>query len=238
MRTRSDRVTVRVRSPLKHFETTRSTEKSQLLLIFDIDGTLFQGHRATVPAVREAFEQFGLARPSEDEIVRSIGTSMYDYHSWLAERCGEVDAEALIAEADRLELIHIRESAVLYPGALEMLGELKDGGHFIATATYAPRDYFDAVLDAHGLRTYVDLPLCKGDGFTSKTAMVAHAMVKFPERPAVVIGDRRDDVEAAHANGAYAIGAAYGYGADGELDEADAVIHSLASLTSVLPKQK
>ena len=42
--------------------------------------------------------------------------------------------------------------------------------------------------------------------------------------PGLVIGDRWDDIEAAHANGLPAIGAAWGYAASGELDEADIVI--------------
>ncbi len=206
-----------------------------MLLIFDIDGTLFEGHRATVPAVREAFEKFGLAPPFDHEIVRLIGTSMHDYERWLAEQCREVDPEIVLTETNRLELAHVRKSAAPYPGALDVLAELKAAGHYLATATNAPRDYFDAVLDGHGLRAFIDLPLCKGDGFASKRAMVATAMKKCPDRPAVVIGDRRDDVEAAHANGAMAIGAAYGYGGDGELEAADTTILSITRLPIVLP---
>ncbi len=185
--------------------------------------------------MQEAFKQFGLPPALDEEIIRLIGTSMHDYETWLAEQCRGVDAAAVLAEANRLELEHVRTSATLYPCALEVLAELKEAGHFIATATNAPRDYFDAVLDGHGLRPFIDLPLCKGDGFANKRVMVATAMKKCPDRPAVVIGDRRDDVEAAHANGATAIGTAYGYGADGELEAADTIIRSLAKLPFVLP---
>jgi phosphoglycolate phosphatase-like HAD superfamily hydrolase len=188
-----------------------------------------------VPAVQEAFAQFGLTPASEDEIVRSIGTSMYDYEAWLKAQCVEVDADAVLETTNRLELEHVKMSASLYAGALPILETFKAAGHFIATATNAPKDYFDAVLDEHGLRPLIDLPLCKGDGFASKTVMVMRAMSTCPDRPAVVIGDRRDDVDAAHANGAMAIGAEYGYGADGELEEADARILSLARLPLVLP---
>lgn len=206
-----------------------------MLLIFDIDGTLFKGHRATVPAVQEAFEKFHLIPPFKDEIVRSIGTSMFDYELWLAERCGDMDSDKVLEEANRLELYHVRETASLYDGALDILQGFKDAGHFIATCTNAPRDYFDAVLDGHGLRPFIDLPMCKGDGRGGKSAMVKRAMAACADRPAVVIGDRKDDVDAAHANGALAIGTAYGYGADGELGEADTIIHSLARLPIVLP---
>ena len=206
-----------------------------MLLIFDIDGTIFEGHRATVPAVQEAFASAGLVAPLDDEVVQCIGTSSVDYETWLRSKCDGVDADTVLAEANRLEVHHVGATASLYAGALDMLQQFKDDGHFIATATNAPKDYFDAVLDGHGLRPLIDLPLCKGDGFGGKRAMVARAMKKCPDRPAVVIGDRRDDVEAAHANGAIAIGTAYGYGADGELDAADAVVYALGMIPRELP---
>jgi phosphoglycolate phosphatase len=206
-----------------------------MLLIFDIDGTLFEGHRASVTAVREAFASVGLPPPFDHEVVQCIGTSAVDYETWFRAQCNGVDADALLVEANRLEVHHVRATASLYDGALEMVRQFKGAGHFIATATNAPRDYFDAVLDGHGLRPLIDLPLCKGDGFASKRAMVATAMKKCGDRPAVVIGDRRDDVDAAHANGAIAIGTAYGYGGEGELAEADAIVRALGMIPSVLP---
>jgi phosphoglycolate phosphatase len=50
----------------------------------------------------------------------------------------------------------------------------------------------------------------------------------------VVTGDRHDDVEAAHAHGLRAIGAAYGYGGPGELDAADALVHDPADLSATV----
>jgi phosphoglycolate phosphatase len=152
----------------------------------------------------------------------------------LQARCVGVDPVTVIADTNRRELHHVHASASLYPGALELLHAIRNEGHVIATATNAPRDYFDAVLDGHGLRALVDVPMCLGDGFADKSAMVARAIQESESRPAVVIGDRQDDIVAAHANGAFAIGARYGYGADGELADADAVIESLADLPAAL----
>ena len=207
-----------------------------MLLIFDLDGTLFEGHGVTIPAVERAFAEFGLAPPSVEDIMRPIGTSAFDYETELKALCDGVDGDAVLAAVARLELELIRgEESALYEGALDLLTQLKDEGHFIATSTNAPSDYFHAILDTHALRPLIDFPYCKGDGHGSKSAMVATAMKKCAERPAVVVGDRRDDVDAAHTNGALAIGAAYGYGAEGELEEADATILTLASLPYFLP---
>jgi phosphoglycolate phosphatase len=206
-----------------------------MLLIFDIDGTLFDGAHATISAVQQTFKQFGLVPPSKDEVTRRIGSTVLEYHAWLTEWCGEADPETVLQEADRLELVYLSPvHSRPYPGAMRLLRDMRKEGHVIATSTNVARNYFDAVMYQHDLREYIDIPLCGDDGFTNKVAMVAHAMKQCTERPAVVIGDRRDDVESAHANGAVAIGAEYGYGVSGELDDADNVIHSIAELDSIL----
>ena len=37
------------------------------LLIFDLDGTLFQAHKVTVPATQRSFQDQGLPAPPADE---------------------------------------------------------------------------------------------------------------------------------------------------------------------------
>jgi phosphoglycolate phosphatase len=50
----------------------------------------------------------------------------------------------------------------------------------------------------------------------------------------VMIGDRRQDVEGARANGVTVIGAAWGYGAPRELVEADGICQEPADLPELL----
>jgi phosphoglycolate phosphatase-like HAD superfamily hydrolase len=52
----------------------------------------------------------------------------------------------------------------------------------------------------------------------------------------VVIGDREDDIRAAHDNGLKGVGASYGYGRDGELAEADALASSASELPTALER--
>jgi phosphoglycolate phosphatase-like HAD superfamily hydrolase len=53
--------------------------------------------------------------------------------------------------------------------------------------------------------------------------MVRELVGRLESRPVIVIGDRGDDIQAAHQNGLWAIAAKYGYGAVEELEAADAV---------------
>jgi phosphoglycolate phosphatase len=60
----------------------------------------------------------------------------------------------------------------------------------------------------------------------SKPSMVRELLQRFAGRPALVVGDRGDDVEAAHRNGIEAVAASYGYGSPAELTQADASANS------------
>jgi phosphoglycolate phosphatase-like HAD superfamily hydrolase len=61
-------------------------------------------------------------------------------------------------------------------------------------------------------------------------------MDTIPLRPAIVIGDRLGDIEAAKANGAYAIAADYGYGDQAELDGADAHARTASDIVEMVER--
>jgi len=50
----------------------------------------------------------------------------------------------------------------------------------------------------------------------------------------VLVGDRREDVEAAHANGFIAIGAAYGFGEREELLDANYIAEDLKDIYRII----
>jgi len=57
---------------------------ARVLVIFDLDGTLLQTQFITVPAVQQAFANFGLPIPDPAAIVSFFGRPVEDYHAWLA----------------------------------------------------------------------------------------------------------------------------------------------------------
>jgi len=203
------------------------------LVIFDIDGTLLQAHLITVPAVQRTFADYGLPIPDAEGIVSFFGRPVEEYHAWLAERCPPDLSDEVIQATDKRELELIGTEGELYPGVVDALTRLRYQGHVTASCSNGPEDYVDEALDAHGLRPLFDVSLCRGMGYESKGEMVRRIMAQyglsdgepgFGSRIAVVVGDRRDDVTAAHENGAFAIGAAYGFGSQEELAGADATV--------------
>jgi len=95
-------------------------------------------------------------------------------------------------------------------------------------------EYVERVLSSQGIAALFERVRFRRDDGKDKPRMVAELLEQSAARPAVVIGDRWDDVLAAHHNGLPAIGAAYGYGAPGELAEAEALAHAPAALPSLV----
>jgi phosphoglycolate phosphatase len=206
------------------------------IVIFDLDGTLFRTETISVPAVREAFELHGLAPPDDAAICSMFGKRSGSYRAFLRERCPDDRAEAVEAHALRRELELAGEGGELYPGVIEALRDLRSGVRRLAICSNGPRRYVEAVLSAQGITGLFDAVRYRRPDDENKPQMMRELLSELgfaaPHR-GVSVGDRADDIEAAHANGLLAIGAAYGYGADDELRGADRVIAAPEQLAEV-----
>jgi phosphoglycolate phosphatase len=204
------------------------------LVIFDLDGTLFEGKNATLPAVQQAFQELGLAQPDPREILSFIGKPAHAWHAWLYSHAPREKAAQLVAAIDRYELDFIAEKGQLFPGIPEALAEIQASVGQMAICTNGPKDYVERVIADHRLQHFfakVRYPQSTAD---TKVLMVRELLAQLGGRPGVVVGDRRDDVEAAHQNGLAAIAAAYGYGSAAELSGADAAVASPVELPAAI----
>jgi phosphoglycolate phosphatase-like HAD superfamily hydrolase len=201
------------------------------LLIFDLDGTLFQAETVTVPAVQQSFQDQGLPIPGQEKICSFFGKPTSEFHTWLHSRCPQEKAAELIATVDSREVALISETGELYPRVLEILATLQALVSQMANCSNGPQDYVERVIGVHGLEPFFEKVRYRQFDQDSKPLMVCELLEQLKSRPAIVIGDRQDDVEAAHQNGLLAIAASYGYGAAEELKAADAA----AACPSELP---
>ncbi len=206
------------------------------LIIFDVDGTLLQTDLVTVPAVRETFAAYGLPIPEIETVRHFFGRPVEEYEDWLASQSPPGKAAELVEATNACELRMIGRSGQLYPGVRKLLDGLRGGGHTLAVCSNGPVPYVEEFLDAHELRGCFARVRARGTSGDGKTAMVREVLTHVAVRPVIVVGDRRDDVEAAHDNGAMAIGAQYGFGLPGELDEADEVVDSPAEVAGAVER--
>ena len=206
------------------------------LVIFDMDGTLFQAQGVTIPAVQETFAAFGLPVPEAEAIGAFIGRPAPEYHAWLASQCPADRIPSLIAATDRRELELIGEVGKVFPGVHSVLRQLRDAGCALAMSSNAPEDYFNAVLDTQDLRQYFQPALCRGTRFSGKAEIVGEILEQQRMRPFIVVGDREDDISSARAHGGYAIAVTYGFGNATELMDADALVECAADIPNALDR--
>lgn len=196
------------------------------ILIFDLDGTLFRTETVTIPAVREAFAAHGLAPPPDQEICGLIGSASEYYRRWLAGLCPIDVAEHVERMAVERELALVPQAGALYDGIPGALAALRAEVETLAICSNGPAAYVRAVLEGCSIGDFFDVVRARREDDADKSQMV-HDLLQQIDRvsggrgPGAMIGDRWDDIEAAHANGLPAIGAGWGYAASGELDEAD-----------------
>ena len=109
-----------------------------------------------------------------------------------------------------------------------MLQQLKQAGKSIILATSKPHVYARQILEHFSLDSYVDFVSgSELDGTrNAKSEVIAYALQQtgFQASEAVMVGDRRHDVEGAIANGMDVIAVLFGYGTREELADAGATV--------------
>jgi phosphoglycolate phosphatase-like HAD superfamily hydrolase len=203
------------------------------LVIFDIDGTLFETDTATIPAVQKSFAEFELEPPTFEEVTAFMGRPDEETHRWLEQRVGDVWRDLARAMGAN-EMAMVGLTGRLYPGVPELLAELRARAMQLGICSNGPEDYVTTVLETKELAHFFAAVRWRRDGDTSKTEMVRDLLDTLPARPAALVGDRQDDVEAAHANGLAVIGTSYGYGRAGELEAADLQVAAPADLLAAI----
>lgn len=199
-------------------------------LFFDLDGTLTDPREGITNSVAYALDFYGIhAEP--DTLIPFIGPPLHEsfmeFYGFDREQAMEAVAKYREYFADR----GIWENA-LYPGAAELLEELKKQGKKIALATSKPEVFARQILEHFGISGYFDA-VCGSclDGSRTRKDEVIHtahmrleqaAGAPVPLGESVMIGDRLHDIVGARHVGMDSIGLTFGYGGVRELQEAGA----------------
>ena len=196
-------------------------------LLFDLDGTLTNSAEGITKCVQNALHLMGIEEPDLKKLEVFIGTplraSYMKYYGMTAEQA----EEGIELYRQRYTDIGIWENKV-YPGMMELLGLLKQNGFRLGMCTAKPEVFAVRIAEHFGFNDFlVDVTGCSLDGKSdNKALVVAESLRKWgldpPEKKATValVGDRREDVMAAHANGIACIGVGFGFASPGELEEA------------------
>jgi len=204
-------------------------------LLFDLDGTLTDSGRGITRCVQHALAGLGKLAPHASDLAWCVGPPLRES---FAELLGSSDAslidQALALYRERFASVGMFENMV-YPGVREGLMQLCEAGHRLWVVTSKPHVYARRIL-AHFelLQAFVAVYGSELSGERSdKVSLLRHVLdAEACDTRPYMVGDRRHDVEGAHANGLEAIGVLWGYGSKAELEAsgADALVASMTEL--------
>jgi phosphoglycolate phosphatase len=206
--------------------------------IVDLDGTMVDTVGDFEQSLARTLADLGLPPVDRAFITRTVGRgSMYLLKQTLAHAGG---APELIDQAWTLYQHHYGDvngrHADVYPGVHEGLAALRARGWRLACVTNKPRAFAVALLEAKGLLASFE-QVFGGDSFERHKPdplpliKTCEALATSPART-LMVGDSRNDCEAARAAGCPVVLVSYGYNHDEPVADAgpDRVIERLDAL--------
>lgn len=180
------------------------------LVLFDLDGTLFESESSVVPAMREACRDLGLDIPSRETILERLAYTLTEQVPMYIGTRVDVDPHAFAQQLAKREEELVRENATLFPGILPVLDSLLSCGYSLAVCSSGGQHYVDLVIDTLGIRDR--FIACSGQ-LNEEPKYERAAALAAAHNNAVVchIGDAHSDALAAEAVGCPFVIADYGY---------------------------
>jgi phosphoglycolate phosphatase len=203
--------------------------------LFDLDGTLCDPREGIVQGFQHAFGALGLPVPGPAEVAPLIGRPLLDCCRALG---AGAQSEAAAHHFQAFFEGRGFAEAVLYPGVLHCLQQLRRDGHGVAIASAKPTFAVHFVAEALGLLPWVEhLQGCEAEDLApDKARIIDRALLALGWHPrdTVMVGDRSQDRDGAAAHGIAFVAAAWGFGAPAEHNGALATVREPQQLLACL----
>lgn len=208
-------------------------------LLFDLDGTLTDPFEGITRSVEYALNAFGIEVEDRRVLAPFIGPPLVES---LTERYGFTMEDAVAAVAKYREYFAVKGlyENELFEGIPELLNDCRKAGYKISMATSKPTHYAKIIAEHFDIARYFDaIHGSSLDGTRiTKSSVVAEVVAEEHLDPAraLMIGDRRHDVEGAREHGIKTVGVLYGYGSREEHEAAGAayIVNDLNELRELL----
>ncbi len=208
-------------------------------LLFDLDGTLTDPMIGITKSVRYALNHFGIEVKTLEELIPFIGPplkkSFENFYGFT-----ESDAEkAVEIYREYFSTTGLFENKV-YEGIPALLASLKAENKRLFVATSKPTVFAKQILEHFSLSEYFE-DIC--GSFLSgerveKEDVIRHVLTEYHLEPkdAVMVGDRRFDIDSGKALGLKTVGVLYGYGSEEEIKKAapDKIANTVCDLSALL----
>lgn len=206
----------------------------KLLVIFDLDGTLWDSRSQIVPIWNRVFSRYPeiKIRITEQDCLGYMGRTIWDIAEEILPHHTEEQRHIIMKECSIEETEYLRiHGAVLYPHLLETLKELQHVGYDLHIVSNCQDGYIEAFMEAHDMNEYFTDYECPGRTGLSKAKNIQLILERNPWSKAVYIGDTLGDYNAATEAGLPFIHAKYGFGS---VPDAKFKLNSLLELPLLL----
>lgn len=193
----------------------------QEIILFDLDGTLTDSAEGVIRSAQHMQEKMGIPKWADEDLVFIVGPPLLKTFTEDFKMTEEDAQKALGYFRERYASVGLFENKV-YDGVLEMLKALKEKGKRLAVATSKKEETAVRILKHFQLDTYFEV--IGGDdrevGRDTKAKVIEYVLEKMEadKKDAIMVGDRKFDVEGAHLAGILCIAIEYGYGGRAEFE--------------------
>ncbi|MGL4860915.1 MAG: phosphoglycolate phosphatase [Enterobacteriaceae bacterium] len=216
-------------------------------IAFDLDGTLVDSLPGLAQAVDLVMVEAGLAAPGKDRVRDWVGNGPFKLieHAihWGAEEVQQHDLQHIRERFEHYYNQTLKEGTQLYPGVLETLGELAQQGWSMAVVTNKPTVFVPSILRSLGMAPFFGHVIGGSDTPVHKPHPAALYLLLgrvglLPEQ-LLMVGDSRNDIQAARAAGCPCVGVSYGYNHGEPVSDyhPDWLLHDFSDLLSLLPSE-
>lgn len=205
-------------------------------VLFDLDGTLTDSGEGITKCVQYALKKAaGIEVTDMASLRRFVGPPLEDSFREFYHMEEALAKEAVRCYRERFSAVGMFENRV-YDGMPETLRALREQGVLLGVATSKPAVYTEKILEKFQLLSYFSAVAgARLDGaHSTKPELIARALEMLGAAPeewsasALMIGDRKFDIEGAKAVGIDSVGVTYGFAPEGELEACGATYYAAA----------
>ena len=215
-----------------------------MIVLFDVDGTLVDSAEPILTALNDALVENALPPLSADELWKIVGPPIHQALQSVMRDWGENTdiVPKLVSDFRKVYRPLSLELAATYPGVTEMLADISQVAR-LGVVTSKLADYARPILERLDFAEYFEViegPDVGAVGEPKVTTLrrgLAAMDVESSEEQVLMVGDRRQDVEAGRACNVQTVGVTWGFGSQQELESAaaDRVINRPDQLLRLIP---
>ncbi|WP_312071468.1 HAD-IA family hydrolase [Anaerotignum propionicum] len=193
----------------------------QNIIIFDLDGTLTDSAEGVIRSAQHMQEKMGISKWADEDLKFIVGPPLIKTFTEDFQMNQEDAQRALGFFRERYATVGLFENKV-YDGIPEMLEELKKKGKCLVVATSKKEETAVRILKHFEIDGYFDI--IGGDnreiGRDTKAKVIQYVLESLgaKKEDAIMVGDRKFDVEGAHLVGIPCIAVEFGYGDRAEFE--------------------